>query len=98
MAASLPIPGPVNLYACGGLEVEPTCRLAVAGMDYIEADAFGLDKLSGAETPAGRTAVTIDRVASGSVAERAGLKEGDLVSNRSGPWLSPWSTRGIQGA
>lgn len=79
MTAALPVPGPVTLYACGGLDNGPTCRIALQGLDLIGAEDFGIQKLS-----AGSRGVVIGGIATNSVAERAGLREGDVVSSAAG--------------
>ena len=90
MVAALPAPGPVNLYSCGGLNSTPACDLAVLGLAFIEAEDFGLQKLSLGYTKGGADGHTIGRgiviggVATGSVAERAGLNDGDVVMSAAG--------------
>jgi len=84
MTASLPTPGPVTLYACGGLDKEPACRVAVSGLDYIDAEDFGLQKLSQVETGSGGVGVAIGGVVADSVAAEAGLREGDVVTAAAG--------------
>jgi len=84
MTASLPSPGPVTLYACGGLEREPACRVAVSGLDLIKAEGFGLEKLSKVRARSGGLGIAIGGVAAGSVAELAGLREGDVVTTAAG--------------
>lgn len=84
MAAALPIPGPVNLYACGGLDDQPACRLAISGLGFIEAESFGLEKLTERPRDEGGVVVVVGSVASGSSAEEAGLRDGDVVLTASG--------------
>ena len=79
MTAALPVPGPVTLYACGGLDKGPTCRVALQGMALIEAEDFGIQKLS-----SGSGGVVVGGVATNSVAERAGLREGDVITSAAG--------------
>jgi hypothetical protein len=102
MAAALVVPGPVNLYACGGLDTEPVCRLAVSGLSFIQAENFGLQKLSIGHPKGGDDgavigdAVVIGGVAAGSVAERAGLRDGDVVTSAAGfELLSAAHLRGL---
>lgn len=82
--AAIPTPGPVTLYACGGIDKEPACRVAVSGLDIINADDFGLQKLSEVRTASGKIGVAIGGVAADSVAEQAGLREGDVVTTAAG--------------
>ena len=96
MTAALPVPGPVNLYVCGGLREEPRCTLAIRGLDLVEAEDFGVQKLSAGPKRGGATAVVIGAVVSGSIADRAGLREGDVVTSAAGfELLFPAHLRGL---
>ncbi len=84
MTAALPTPGPVTLYACSGLDEKPACSVAVAGLQFLEAEDFGFQKLSRVRLPSGRTGVVVGGVAAGSVAEEEGIREGDVVTAAAG--------------
>jgi hypothetical protein len=73
----------VSLYVCGGLEKEPACLVAVSGLDFIEAEDFGIQKLSKVRTSRGGIGIVIGVVATGSVAEEY-LREGDVVTSAAG--------------
>ena len=96
MAASLPIPGPVNLYACGGLDDQPACWLAISGLGFVEGESFGLEKLSERPRAEDGVSVVVGSVAADSAAERAGLRDGDVVLTASGfDLLSAAHLRGL---
>lgn len=91
MTAALPAPGPVTLYACGALEKEPGCRVAVAGLSLVDAEDFGIQKLA-----ASSSGVVVEGVKGGSVADRAGLREGDVITAAAGfELLSPAHLKGL---
>ncbi len=84
LKASLIVPGPVNLYACRGLNGDPKCELAINALTFIEREHFGMSKLETVQIGKKKKGVLIGKVADGSVASRAGIMEGDVIVKAAG--------------
>jgi hypothetical protein len=85
MEAAPVAPGPVNLYACKGLESSPTCELTVPNWLTLDREDVGISKMEDIEVEAADGSVTfgpgvlVSKVDEESVAWTAGLREGMVI-------------------
>lgn len=80
LTASIPVPGPVNLYACRGLASEPECQLAVPDVYQVLRADVGFKKISSVTNKKGRfVGVKVEEVVEGSAAFRAKIRPGMLI-------------------
>ena len=79
------IPGPVNLYACKGLETAPVCELTIPNWLALDREDIGLGSLEDIETESSDGTVTygpgvlIKKIDEESPAYAAGMREGDTI-------------------
>ncbi|HCP45428.1 MAG TPA: hypothetical protein DIU15_05270 [Deltaproteobacteria bacterium] len=80
LSASIPVPGPVNLYACRNLATEPECQLSVPDVYQVMREDVGFKKVSSATNSKGRfVGVVIEDIVEGSAAARAKLRPGEVI-------------------
>ncbi len=84
LKASLMVPGPVNLYACRGLNSDPRCELAINALTFIQRADFGMSKLETVQDSKKKKGVAVGKVAEGSAAAKAGISEGDVIVKAAG--------------
>jgi len=80
LTASIPVPGPVNLYACRNLSSSPECQLAVPDVYQVLREDVGFKKVSSATNSKGRFAgVVVEEIVEGSAAHRAKIRLGQVI-------------------
>ena len=86
LEAGIMIPGPVNLYACKGLESKPVCELTIPNWLALDRQDIGFKSLENIETEAADGTVTygpgvrIKKMDEASVAFEAGFREGQVIT------------------
>lgn len=80
LSASLKLPGPVNLYACRGLEGSPECELTIPDFFLIDREDIGFKKVSEEYNNADQViGVRVEDIEEGSAADKADVRIGDVL-------------------
>lgn len=84
MSAGVKVTGPVNLYACRGLDSdEPECELSIPGWLIIDREDIGFKKVEALKGKKG-VAIQVVEVIEGSAAAEAGIQPGMIITRVGG--------------
>ena len=87
LSAAVAVPGPINLYACRGLDGDPECRLTIPDWFLIDREDLGFKKIDEVDLSEGSSkycGILVDDVDEGSIVEESDIRIGDVITHVGG--------------